>query len=69
MGMDPTVDRSILFYKRLNILRKAILEFNYREEVLRWGVLLDMIGQVYVTEYSIADKNGVLAKHFEAWEK
>ena len=69
MGIDPNVKRSTAFYKRLNILRRTILQFNFRDEVLRWEAVLDKIDQAYVQEYSIADKNDTLAQHFKAWDR
>ena len=69
MGIDPTIPRSISTYKRLNILRRAIMRSNYRDEVLRWEKVLQKIDELYVKEYAIADKNDRLPQHFKAWDR
>ena len=67
MGIDPTIKRSISIYKKLNILRKAIIQSNHHDEVLRWNRVLHKIDLVYVQEYSIANKNDKIPQHFKAW--
>ena len=68
MGIDPSIRRSVGIYKKLNIMRRAIIQYNYRDESLRWNMVLNQIDQCYVVEYSIADKRDRMPAHFKAWD-
>ena len=68
MGIGPNKERSISIYKKLNILRKAIIQSNYRDEILRWNTVLYKIDEEYVKEYAIAHKNDRMLQHFKAWD-
>ena len=70
MGIDPTIQRTKGVLKKLAILRNAILMSNYREEVLRWPMVLNKIDKVYVLEYAIADRDRQekLPSHFSSWD-
>ena len=50
------------------MLRRAIIQYNYRDDVLRWNGVLNKIDQVYIQEYAIASKNEKMPQHFKAWD-
>ena len=68
MGIDPTIQRTKGVLKKLAILRNAIIMSNYRDEVLRWPMVLNKIDKVYVLEYAIADRQEKLPLHFSSWD-
>ena len=68
MGIDPTIQRTKGVLKKLAILRNAIIMANYRDEVLRWPMVLNKIDKVYVLEYAIADRQEKLSMHFSSWD-
>ena len=68
MGIDPTVQRTKAVLKKLAILRHAIITHNYRDEVLRWPMVLHKVEQEYLREYGVANKRDKLSSHFKSWD-
>ena len=68
MGIDPTKARTKAVLKKLAILRNAIIMSNYRDEILRWEMVLAKIDKVYVNEYAVAYRQEKLPMHFKSWD-
>ena len=68
MGIDPTKSRTKATLKKLAILRNAIIMSNYRDENLRWEMVLAKIDKVYVSEYAVANRQEKLPMHFKSWD-
>ena len=68
MGIDPTKQRTKAMLKKLAILRNAIIMSNYRDEVLRWSMVLHRIDNVYTKEYAVANRQDKLQMHFKSWD-
>ena len=68
MGIDPTKLRTKAVLKKLAILRHAIIMANYRDEVLRWQMVLHKIERVYILEYAVANRKEKLSAHFKSWD-
>ena len=68
MGIDPTKLRTKAILKKLAILRHAIIMANYRDEALRWPMVLHKIERVYVLEYAVANRKDKLSAHFKSWD-
>ena len=41
---------------------------NYRDEILRWEMVLAKIEKVYVNEYAVANRQEKLPMHFKSWD-
>jgi hypothetical protein len=41
IGMDPSIERSLIMIKRLNILRKQLYEFNHQDIKLRLEMFIN----------------------------
>ena len=68
MGIYPTKSRTKATLKKLAILRNAIIMSNYRDENLRWEMVLAKIDKVYVSEYAVANRQERLPIHFKSWD-
>ena len=68
IGIDTNIKRSKIILKKLNILRRAMHNFNHKDEILRWGTYLEMIENIYTIEYAIADRNDRVLQHLQHWE-
>ena len=68
MGIDPTVQRTKGLLKKLAILRNEIIMSNYRDEVLRWSMVLHKIDKIYIQEYAVANRQEKLPMHFKSWD-
>ena len=68
MGIDPTVQRTKGLLKKLAILRNEIIMSNYRDEVLRWSMVLHKIDRTYTLEYAVANRHEKLHMHFKSWD-
>ena len=68
MGIDPTVQRTKGLLKKLAILRNEIIMSNYRDEVLRWPMVLHKIDRTYTLEYAVANRHEKLHMHFKSWD-
>ena len=68
MGIDPTTIRTKAVLKKLAILSNAIIMSNYRDEVLRWEMLLHKVDQVYLSEFAVANSNEKLPNNFKSWD-
>ena len=68
MGTNPTKSRPKSVLKKLAILRNAIIMSNYRDETLRWEMVLAKIDKVYVSEYAVANRKEKLPMHFKSWD-
>ena len=68
MGIDPTKQRTKAVLKKLAILRNAIIMSNYRDETLRWSMVLHKIDKVYTHEYAVANRQDKLHMHFKSWD-
>jgi hypothetical protein len=58
IGIDTNVPRHKATHKRLGILRKLIYSCNREGRVPPWEDMLADVDRQYVTEYSIAEKQG-----------
>ena len=68
MGIDPTKTRTKAILKKLAILRNCIIMSNFRDETVRWEMVLAKIEQVYVQEYAVANRQERLPMHFKSWD-
>ena len=68
MGIDPTTIRTKAVLKKLAILSNAIIMSNYRDEVLRWEMLLHKVDQVYLSEFAVANSNENFPNNFKSWD-
>jgi hypothetical protein len=65
IGIDPSIERSLITIKRLSILRKQLYDFNHQDIKLR---LINRVDEIYVIEYAIADRSDKLPLHLKIWD-
>jgi hypothetical protein len=68
IGIDTLIERSLIMIKRLNILRKQLYDFNHQDIKLRWEIFLNRVDEIYIIEYSIADRSDKLPLHLKIWD-
>jgi hypothetical protein len=68
IGMDTSVNQTLLQLKQLNLLRRCIYDAVHAETILKWEEVLKCIDKLYVIEYAIADRNNTILKHLRNWE-
>jgi hypothetical protein len=66
--MDPSIERSLIMIKRLNILRKQLYDFNHQDIKLRWEMFLNGLDEIYIIKYAIADRSNNLPLHLKIWD-
>jgi hypothetical protein len=72
IGIDSSIERSLITIKRLSILRKPLYDFNHQDIKLRWEMFINRVDEIYVIEYAIeyaiADRNDKLPLHLKIWD-
>ena len=67
IGQDPNKSRHPKVLKVLGIARRMIHLSNHRDELPRWEMIQAEVERMYTIEYAIANKNGMMKKHFTLW--
>jgi hypothetical protein len=65
--IDMSVPRHKATHKRLGILRKLIYSCNHKTRVPWWEDMLADEDRQYVTEYSIAERQGRVFRVLKDW--
>jgi hypothetical protein len=68
IGIDPSIERSLITIKCLSILRKQLYDFNHQDIKLRWEMFFNRVDEIYVIEYAIADRSDKLPLHLKIWD-
>jgi hypothetical protein len=67
IGIDTNVPRHKATHKRLGILWKLIYSCNHESRVPWWEDMLADVDRQYVTEYSIAERQGRVFRVHKDW--
>jgi hypothetical protein len=65
IGMDPSIERSLIMIKHLKILRKQLYDFNHQDIKRRWEMFLNRVDEIYIIDYAIVDRSNKLPLHLK----
>jgi hypothetical protein len=65
IGIDPSIERSLIMIKHLNIVRKQLYDFYHQYIKLRWEIFQNRVDETFTIKYAIADRSDKLPLHLK----